>query len=88
MIDGAQVAFTAEEEAARDAEEQIWANGANDRAMAALREQRNRLLTDTDWWASSDLSITEDQTAYRQALRNLPANTANPTDITWPTEPS
>ena len=57
------------------------------RAFAALRQQRNGLLTETDWWASSDLSISEDQTTYRQALRDLPANTADPADITWPEEP-
>jgi hypothetical protein len=82
------VELTAEENAQRDAEEAAWAAGANDRAMAALREKRNRLLHDTDWWASSDLSITQAQSDHRQALRDLPANTADPTEnITWPTPP-
>ena len=26
-------------------------------------------------------------TAYRQALRDLPANTPDPFDVTWPTNP-
>ena len=52
-----------------------------------LRTKRNRLLVETDWWASSDLSITEEQTTYRQALRDLPANTANPANPTWPVKP-
>ena len=81
------VPFTAEEETAGDAKEAAWAAGANDRGFAALREKRNTLLHDTDWWASSDLSISEDQTTYRQALRDLPANTADPTNITWPEKP-
>jgi hypothetical protein len=63
------------------------AAGADGRAFAALREKRDQLLHDTDWWASSDLSITEDQTTYRQALRDLPANTADPANPTWPVAP-
>ena len=55
---------------------------------AILRTKRNRLLAETDWQASTDLSITQEQKDYRQALRDLPANTADPTNITWPTEPS
>ena len=82
-----RVAFTAEQETARDAEEAAWAAGTNDRAFAELRTKRDQLLHDTDWWASSDLSISEDQTSYRQALRDLPANT-DPADPTWPVAPS
>ena len=80
--------FTDEEESARDAEEAAWTAGANDRAFEVLRRERDIKLDDTDWWASSDLSITQAQKDYRQALRDLPANTADPTDVTWPTKPS
>ena len=80
--------FTIEQELARDEEEAVWEASANDRAFASLRGRRDTLLHDTDWWASSDLSITEDQTTYRQALRDLPANTPDPANITWPTEPA
>ena len=73
-----------EEAAARRAE---WESGINDRAFVALRLERDKRLHDCDWWASSDLSITDAQTAYRQALRDLPA-TADPANIIWPTEPS
>mgnify|MGYP003148146485 CR=1 FL=1 len=86
MIDGVEVPFTAEEETARDAEEKAWADGATDRAVDALRMERNQLLADTDWWVLRG-SITEAQTNYRTALRDLPANTADPTDVTWPTKP-
>ena len=86
--DGSQVVeLTAAEETARDAEETAWAAGANDRAFAELRRERDQLLNNTDWWASTDLSISEAQTSYRQALRDLPANTADPADPTWPTQP-
>ena len=53
-INGNIVQFTAEEEAARDAEEQAWADGAAARALANLRAKRNRLLAETDYLALSD----------------------------------
>ena len=88
MINDTKVTFTQEEEDARDAEEAAWAAGANDRAFKLLRKKRNDALAKTDWWASSDLSITQDQKNYRQALRDLPANTSDPADPTWPVAPS
>ena len=39
-----------------------------------LRIERDRLLKETDWRASSDLNLPESWRAYRQALRDLPAN--------------
>jgi hypothetical protein len=39
--------------------------------MRLLRLERNQRLANTDWWASSDLTMTEAQTAYRQALRDI-----------------
>tara|TARA_R100000406_G_scaffold83801_1_gene66505 strand:+ start:1734 stop:2075 length:342 start_codon:yes stop_codon:yes gene_type:complete len=57
------------------------------RFVAALRLRRNELLAETDWWASSDRTMTAEQTAYRQALRDLPANTTDPENPTWPTKP-
>lgn len=54
--------------------------------MRHLREKRNRLLAETDWWASSDLTMSQEQTSYRQALRDLPA-TADPANPIWPTKP-
>ena len=79
--------FTAIERRERLDEIEHWLAGANDRAMTALREKRNILLHDTDWWASSDLSISEAQTTYRQALRDLPASTPDPANPVWPTAP-
>lgn len=70
-INGNIVPFTAEEEAARDAEELAYANGAFDRAMADLRQKRNSLLTATDYLALSDNTLSADMITYRQALRDL-----------------
>ena len=49
-------------------------------AMAELRRQRDELLKETDWMASSDYSITDAWKTYRQALRDLPANNKN---VSW-----
>ena len=54
MVDGVSIQFTAEEETARDNEEAAWAAGEDDRALAGMREERNRLLAETDWYAGSD----------------------------------
>ena len=83
-IDGELVAYTSEEETARDAEEAAWDAGATDRAWAKVRAKRNRLLAATDWQAMSDLTITNEQKVYRQALRDVPSQ-SDPLNITWPT---
>lgn len=48
---------------------------------------RDKLLAETDWWALSDRTMTAEQTAYRQALRDITDQAGFPTDITWPTKP-
>ena len=60
--------------------------------LAMLRKERNSKLTKCDWTQNGDVP-SETQTkwqAYRQSLRDLPANTADPTiwNVTWPTEPT
>jgi hypothetical protein len=73
MVNGVRIQFTPEEEAARDAEEAAWAAGAFDRAIARLREDRNRRLVNTDWYALQDVTLSDEMRAYRQELRDLPA---------------
>ena len=55
--------------------------------LKALRAERDRLIAATDWWASSDLTITSAQTAYRQALRDITDDATSLDDVTWPTAP-
>ena len=89
-INGNRVQFTAEEEAARDAEEQAWADGAAARALANLRAKRNRLLAETDYLALSDNTLSDDMRTYRQELRDLPdgKDTVEKCEnATWPTKP-
>ena len=89
-INGEIVQFTAEEEAARDAEEQAWADGALARAQAELRRERNRRLAETDFYALSDVTMSDDMKTYRQNLRDLPdgKDTVEKCEnATWPTKP-
>ena len=87
-INGERVQFTAAEETARDAEEQAWADGANDRAAEQVREERDIKLSETDWMASSDLTMSSEWVSYRSSLRDVPAQAGFPNTITWPTKPS
>lgn len=90
LVNGERIALTAEEEAARDAEEAAWAAGAFDRAIADVRSKRNRLLAETDYLALSDQTLTADMTTYRQALRDITDGVTTTDDIdaiTWPTKP-
>ena len=90
LINGVKVQFTAEEETARDAEEAAWEAGAFDRAIARLRERRNNLLKATDFYALSDVTMSEDMTTYRQELRDLPdglTTVEEVNNVTYPTKP-
>ena len=52
-----------------------------------LRQRRNQLLTETDYLALADSTLTDEMRTYRQALRDLPANTVDPANPVWPTKP-
>ena len=85
------VAFTAEEEAARDAEEKLWADTQEVRDWLSIRNRRNQLLSECDWWASSDLTMSDARKKYRTDLRDLPSTISDASkweDINWPTKPS
>ena len=71
LVNGERIQFTAEEEAQRDQEEADWEAGAFDRAMANLRQDRNIKLAETDFYALSDVTMSEDMTTYRQNLRDI-----------------
>ena len=55
--------------------------------MRLLRAERNQRLANTDWWASSDLTMTAAQTAYRQALRDITETYTSLDNVVWPEEP-
>ena len=77
--------LSAEEIAEREAYERDVQPGVD---LELLREERNRRLAETDYLALSDATLSEDMRTYRQALRDLPANTSDPANPTWPVKPS
>ena len=87
---GSDIPRTDEEETARDAEEKAWEDAKPTRAFVSLRRERNQLLQETDFYAGSDVTMSDDMKAYRKALRDLPATLNNTTvlqTITWPEKP-
>lgn len=103
VLDVERGAFIPNDPANRDWQEYLLYDGTTDpqytpqeiedNAWAELRSQRNMLLqqTDfmmvTDFYASMTAQEQTDVTTYRQALRDLPDNTSDPTDVTWPSKP-
>jgi len=90
-INGKHVQFTAEEETARDAEEKAWADGALDRELAKVRNKRNNKLAKTDFYALSDVTMSDNMKTYRQELRDI-TNGLDTVEkcnaVTWPTQPT
>jgi hypothetical protein len=64
---------------------------AFDEGMADInRNERHKRMTETDWWALPDSpTMTAEQTAYRQALRDITshANWPHLEEADWPTKP-
>ena len=69
----------------------------NAEPIRQLRIERDKRIAKTDWRASVDLTLSNDWKAYRQDLRDLPAQQTpkllsngqlDPTSISWPPEPS
>ena len=88
-VNGQLLDMTADEITVMQAQETAWTDGQADRDIAALRNERNRLLAETDHWVLSDTAdATSAQTTYRQALRDITNTATSLDDVTWPTKPS
>jgi hypothetical protein len=66
--------------------EAAFLQGLEDTAFESLRTERNRLLGETDWTASSDLTMSPEMTEYRKLLRDLP-ETVDINNIVYPEKP-
>jgi len=55
--------------------------------MEQLRHMRNQKLSATDWWVLPDRTATDEQLAYRQALRDITDQYTSLGDVVWPTPP-
>ena len=91
IVDGIEIEMTSEEVTARQAEEIKNLEGTLIQRMTKLRNKRNILLLETDWMASSDITMSNAWKTYRQALRDITEQTPDDialSNITFPTEPS
>ena len=90
LVNGIKVELTAEEIAARAAEEAAWNAGAFDRAMSSLRQKRDVLLKSTDYLALSDNTLSAEMSTYRQSLRDITnglTNVEQVNAVVFPTKP-
>lgn len=69
------------------AQEAAYVAEEGERIASDMRNQRERLLSDTDWMALSDNTMTPEWAAYRQALRDITAQEGFPYSVIWPTKP-
>ena len=90
LVDGVRIELTQEEKNEIASKEAAWNDGAFDRAMEDLRAKRNNLLKETDHYALSDQTLSDDMRTYRQSLRDITNNLNTVEDVnsvTWPTKP-
>lgn len=59
----------------------------NEKPLKDLRRERNARLTATDWWGVSDRTMTQAETDYRQALRDITDTYSDLDTVVWPTKP-
>lgn len=75
-----------------DPRDAAWYAAERDRLLGMLREERDARLTASDWSQLPDAPLSAEGLAawraYRQALRDLPENTADPANPDWPTPPT
>ena len=90
MVDGKEVELSDDEQKAREAEEKAWADAAPKRAFESLRAERDVKLAETDFYALSDVTLSDEMKKYRADLRDLPSKYDDSTvvkTITWPSKP-
>ena len=56
--------------------------------LEMLREERNKIIVESDWMANSDVTMSDEWKTYRQALRDITESYKSIYDVVWPTKPS
>lgn len=81
--------YTDDEGVAHTKAEQEAAYQANldSKAASSIRATRDALLKETDWMALSDVTLSAEMSAYRQALRDVTAQEGFPNEVIWPVKP-
>ena len=89
IVNGALIPLTGGELTTLQAKDAAWKGSESSRIASDVRNQRDRLLSDTDWMALSDSpTITTDWATYRQALRDITGQAGFPDAVAWPTKPT
>ena len=74
-IDGVSREMTAEEQTAYDAQQLAWeTTGKKNLKLKSIREIRNQKLSETDYLATSDNTMSDEMKTYRQSMRDIPQN--------------
>ena len=81
--------FADDDESTKAEKEAAYQQELDDATAERNRDTRDAKLAETDWWGASDNTMTQAQTDYRQALRDITthANWPNLADDDWPTKP-
>ena len=87
IINGQQVQITEEQELEWDELERQAPAQLLALQSAQVRKERDAKLAETDWMASSDLTMSSEWVSYRSSLRDVPSQSGFPNTITWPTKP-
>jgi hypothetical protein len=79
--------FADTEEATKSEQETAYQARLDADKAESVRSERDHKLKDTDWMGMSDVTLSTEWATYRQALRDIPAQSGFPNTITWPTKP-
>jgi hypothetical protein len=81
--------FSDTEEKTAEEQRLEYRSGIDQRVAESIRAQRNKLLEETDWTQSRDVSLTNDSewVEYRQELRDITSQEGFPHEVIWPTKP-
>ena len=86
VVDNVRIQLTAEEETQLDADAE-----ANDLDLGSVRQQRNGMLSGTDWTQIGDATLgdhtAEEWRTYRQALKDIPQTYSRVSEVVWPNHP-
>lgn len=79
--------FTDNEEATAAEQEAAYVQRIDDEQTKAVRDDRNKRLSNTDWRFRSDMNPSQDWIDYCQALRDVPTQDGFPWNVQWPEAP-
>ena len=89
-VNGVEIQMTEQEIFERQARINNYNSNEFNRQLEKLRQERNKLLAETDYLALSDNTLTDSMNTYRQNLRDITNGLSTVEDVnnvTWPTKP-